>query len=186
MSNDLPPHSIAPTHSSTTSLRHKPHRSSRLVARGGGQNDDSDEDVGTSFERSIMSLANSASKAVRAQGVCSSDATCGGFIQFAQICSEREDSAAIAGCICSATSLQVMNACTNCISSNSVKENANRFSSFCNSASSTLALLAATSTSSTSSSPSATSTTSHSSASRSIGELTSFVVLAVAAASVLV
>lgn len=84
MSNDLPPHSIAPTHSST-SLRHKPHRSSRLIPRGGGQNDDSDDDVGTSFERSIMSLANSASKAVRAQGVCSSDATCGGFIQFAQV-----------------------------------------------------------------------------------------------------
>ncbi|GAA5912403.1 Pst1p [Sporobolomyces salmoneus] len=96
-----------------------------------------------------MALASSASKAVKGQGVCSSNSTCAGFIHFAQICSEKEDSAAIAGCICSAASLEVMNACTDCISSNNVKANANRFSSFCNQASSTLAALAATQTSST-------------------------------------
>ncbi|GAA5994248.1 hypothetical protein JCM5350_001821 [Sporobolomyces pararoseus] len=93
-----------------------------------------------------MSLANSASKAYRGQGVCSSNTTCGGFLHFAQICSDKGDSAAIAGCICSSKSLEIVNACTNCISNNAVKANANQFSSFCNSASSTLAILAASQT----------------------------------------
>ncbi|GAA5962000.1 hypothetical protein JCM3765_007192 [Sporobolomyces pararoseus] len=109
-----------------------------------------------------MSLANSASKAVKGQGVCSSNSTCAG---------EKEDSAAIAGCICSSTSLEVMNACTNCISNNAVKANANHFSSFCNSASSTLAILAASQTQTQSTSlPSSTSSSSeqHSGASPSL------------------
>ncbi|GAA5880088.1 hypothetical protein JCM16303_001208 [Sporobolomyces ruberrimus] len=126
----LPPHSIEPT------------PSSHLFPRGSGTVDT----AVASLESSVLSLANSAQKAVKGQGVCSSNSTCAGFIHFAQICSQKGDSAAIAGCICSSTSLEVMNACTNCISSNSVKANANHFSMFCNTASSTLALLAASQT----------------------------------------
>ncbi|GAA6017091.1 hypothetical protein JCM11491_003253 [Sporobolomyces phaffii] len=133
---DLPPHSISPTPSS-----------SQLFRRGSATLDS----AASSLESSVMSLANSATKAVKGQGVCASNSTCAGFIHFAQTCSEKGDAAAIAGCICSATSLEVMNACTNCISSNSVKANANHFSSFCNSASSTLALLAASASASASS-----------------------------------
>ncbi|GAA5840051.1 hypothetical protein JCM5353_008101, partial [Sporobolomyces roseus] len=159
--NDLPPHSIAPTASfpSTSSLHLFPRGSSTL------------DSAAAALESSVLSFANSASKAVRGQGVCSSNGTCAGFIHFAKTCSEKEDSTAIASCICSASSLEVMNACSDCqypyvsslvdtsarsditaqsdekgISSNSVKINANHFSSFCNTASSTLAILAASAT----------------------------------------
>ncbi|GAA6063689.1 hypothetical protein JCM10212_003356 [Sporobolomyces blumeae] len=138
---------------SSSAISSAPSRRRSRHARRGSATLDS---AATALESSVVSIANAATKAVKGQGVCSSEGTCAGFIRAANTCSGKDDATAIAECICSETSLDVMVACTDCIASGSIKTNAKYFESFCAKASATLAILAAETTSP---SPSSTSFT---------------------------
>ncbi|GAA5928066.1 hypothetical protein JCM1841_005895 [Sporobolomyces salmonicolor] len=119
-----------------------------------------------SLQNSISDLANQAANAVQGGGACSTNSTCGGFINTATTCSNGSSNASIAQCICGPAALNSMSNCATCLGTSSAKSDVSNFSSFCTSASSTLAALAATST--TSSTPSATSTTTKNSASKGL------------------
>ncbi|GAA5873918.1 hypothetical protein JCM1840_000230 [Sporobolomyces johnsonii] len=133
-----------------------------------------------SLQNSISDLANQAAKAVQGGGACSTNSTCGGFINTTTACSNASTNTSIAQCICGSAALNSMSNCATCLGTSSAKSDVSNFSSFCTSASSTLAALAATST--TSSAPSATSTTSKNRASKGVAGASAGLVAGVAGA----